>query len=114
MNRIQNNPPKKKEDEAPADNGADSSGPERIAATNEDYLAVQLHQARADCNDLRKALVAEKETNLKLRAAVAKLEIAAVERDNTELRKQHGLEMGRTIHRDDATGEVWWEQEKAK
>lgn len=89
--------------------------PEKIMASKEDYLAVQLHQARVDCNDLRKllkrlrkALLEKDKIISNLHEKLIELEIQAAEKENESLRSTYALEMGKTIKRDDATGEVWW------
>lgn len=100
---------------------AQSAAPQRVAATEADYLAVQLHQARAAAIELRKALitkeatVAEQQLTIgRLRQQLIQMEIAAEEKENTSLRKTFKLEMGKTIHRDEATGSVWWESTPAQ
>ena len=113
MQQLQNNPPKvnavNSKETAPA-------APVREKASKEEYLAVQLHQARATSKLLRE-MMAQKEEHVaaltgqtaNLRKQVLALENIIEEKENADLRKSYGLVEGRTIRRDEGTGDVWWE-----
>jgi hypothetical protein len=71
---------------------------------------VQLHQARLEIVNLRNRLGEQLKTVAALQAENFALQGKLIEHDNAQLRSQFGLETGRTIHRDDDTGEIWWDQ----
>jgi hypothetical protein len=74
-----------------------------------------LHQAREDKNALRAQLLENQKQIVGLQTQIGvlkqqvlSLEIAADSDANERLRKDHSFQLGRVIHRDDATGEVCW------
>lgn len=91
----------------------------RTPAGQEDWLAAQLHEARIKATNLRAELI-EKTKQLLQRdqllfvkeQQIHKLETVAMEAENKQLREAHGLALGRTIHKDDVTGEIYWMGEK--
>lgn len=120
LQSIPNNPPKVKggKDDKIGGNSGDppeAEEPERIPATQADLLAVQLHQAREDKNTLRQQLLANQKQLVGLQTQVGalnqrilQLEMLADDKANTDLRKEHEFELGRSIHKDDETGDIYW------
>lgn len=87
----------------------------RTPATQADFLAAQLHEARtklasarAELLDKAKLLLQKDQLLLQREQRILQLESAIVDEEYKKLRDTHGLALGRTIHRDDATGEVYW------
>lgn len=84
-------------------------------ATEANYLAAQIHELRVKIMNQRNELI-EKAKSILQRdqiilqkdQVIAKMETAAAEEDNKQLRAEHGLAPGRTLHKDDVTGEVYW------
>lgn len=92
---------------------------EKVPASAEEYTAVQLHQARVETNTLRRQMIEQQKVNLQKDQAIAQLksrilemEIKAAEKDNLNLRGAYSLQDGKTIHRDESTGETFWLVEK--
>jgi len=118
----------------PKVNGARTSmekkpGTKKVPASEAEYLAVSLHEARANLIEARatsftkdKALLGKDDEIMVLRQELLKsqkechnlrIKVAAInekvlQEKNAELRETHGLAEGRTIHKDDVTGEVFW------
>jgi hypothetical protein len=94
---------------------ADKPSPTKIPATQADWLASHLHEARLKITTIRaeliertKQLISKDQRILQLENRILQLESANVDEENKELRAAHGLSLGRTLHRDDATGDVYW------
>lgn len=99
---------------------------DRLPATEADWLAGQLHEARANNCELRTELfdkelrLIEKDQKIiELRKELQTMRADRINKatqeigtKNAELREKHGLLVGRTLRRDDDTGEVYWEVEK--
>ena len=88
---------------------------ERIPATEADYLAAQLHQARSQLVQFKQTILAKDEAILQKDLqliqkdkAILALEAKMVDEQNATLRTQHSLQFDKTIHKDDETGEVYW------
>jgi len=84
-------------------------------ATEADYLSVLLHQALDEQNALRRALVEKEQEIVNLRvgagkreARIQELEITAAEAKMDAIRKERGLTLGRSINKNDETGEITW------
>ncbi|HUW16695.1 MAG TPA: hypothetical protein VMW94_06425 [Actinomycetes bacterium] len=103
-----------------AKNGSKPSGVQpppgktKTAGTEAEWLATLLHNAHAQINDLKRELIQAEQSGLnlavakgKLKARVLELEIAAGEKEMETIRSKHGIRVGTTIHKDDATGEVY-------
>lgn len=89
--------------------------PHKEEATQEEYLATLLINARKAATALRVAVVQaeEREIGLKqtvyqLRARIVFLENQADAAANERLWEEYGLTEDRLINKDDKTGEVWW------
>lgn len=113
MQIVRNNPPKQKGD--PKDNGNDADTPERVEATEEDFLAVQLHQSRDQKNQLRRVLSAKEKELVDLRTqlgvanqTILQLQIDIDEMANNKLREERSFQVNKTITKDDE-GNVFWE-----
>jgi hypothetical protein len=83
-------------------------------ASEESYLAAQLHQSRTAIMGLRKSLLESQESVLLRDKAILEkdaviygLELKLVEDQNRKLREEYSLEDGRTLHRNDE-GELYW------
>ena len=120
MNQVRNNPPKTKQDES-SNNGAETPEEkgtavlETVKGTEEQYLAVALHQAREDKNKLRQQLhdeqklIVELQTQVGvLKQTVLKLEQSFDEQANTRLREEQKFVLGASIRKDHKTGEIRW------
>lgn len=96
--------------------------PERIPANEQTWTAVQVHELRAENIDLQTKLLGKEqaiiekdqmilqlrqqllnEQNLRLRDERKK-----ADEINAKLREEHNITLGRTLHKDDKTGEVYW------
>jgi len=93
---------------------------DRIPATELDYLGVQLHQAREDANRLRTQLLAREKEIVELRTQlgvanqrILTMEIEDSAKENQSLVKERKFELGRSITKDDKTGEFFWEKARA-
>lgn len=93
----------------------DSNAPKRIPAKKEDWYAAQTHQMRSAMLTQRKEILAKNKVIGQLQAQIATLEERLLpmeeeklELENAKLRDEHGLDFGRTIHKDDKTGEVYF------
>jgi len=89
--------------------------PTKTPATEADYISVMYHQALDTQNGLRKSLMDKEQEIVNLRVALGKkeveirnLEIAAAEAAMGETRKKRGMKLGRSIEKDDETGEIHW------
>lgn len=87
----------------------------RIPATEADYLAAQLHQARSQLVAFKQTIITKDKAllqkDLQLLAKdekILQLEIKMVDEQNASLREEHKLEFDKTIHKDDKTGEIYW------
>jgi hypothetical protein len=92
---------------------------ERVPATEADYLAAMLHQARSQLVQFKQALLAKDkqllEKDLQLLGKdekIFQLETKMVDDQNAMLRNNHALKFDQTIHKDDETGEVYWLKSK--
>ena len=108
-------------------NGA-APGPQRIPGTAADWLAAQNHELRADNCDLRDKvmdrdgiIIKKDQLILTLRQKLHQLEVEKSQRErktaettNAKLRETHGLILGRSIHRDDTTGDVYFTVDESK
>ena len=108
--------------------GAEAAPLRRVPASEADWLAGQLHEARANNCDLRntllqrdKSIIEKDQAIITLRQRLLKLTADnlnksndEVNKSNAELREKHGLVIGRTLRRDDVTGEVYWEIEQTE
>jgi len=89
--------------------------PKITKASKEEFLAVQLHQAREACNGLRQSLLVKEKQIAdlsievgQLRQVVYQLETQATAQANASLRAEYKLEPNKTIQRDEATGDYVW------
>lgn len=87
----------------------------KTPASVADYLAAQLHEAQGNIVDLRsnsislrQALLQKDQIILNLEKKIFALEAQEVEKLKIQLREDHGLTFGRTLKKDDETGEVFW------
>jgi hypothetical protein len=87
----------------------------KIPASVADYLAAQLHEAQGNIVDLRsnsislrQALLQKDQIILNLEKKIFAMEAQEVEKLKIQLREDHGLTFGRTLKKDDETGEVFW------
>jgi len=93
----------------------------RTPATVADYLAAQLHEAQGNIMDLRtqamsfrQVLLQKDQVILNLEKKILQLESREVEKLKEQLREDHGLAFGRTMEKNDETGEIFWvESEEA-
>jgi hypothetical protein len=92
----------------------------RIPATEADYLAAQLHEARSKLLELRgeslqksKLLAQKDQIIIQREETILALEGKLLDIDQQKLRESHGLEFGRTLKRDDETGDVYWLEKPA-
>lgn len=88
---------------------------EKELGTQEQYDAVMLHSSLREMNDLRRRLMAKEQEIVNLRAengrllvTVETVKISEAERQMDDLVKEHGMTPGRTINKDDDTGEITW------
>lgn len=101
----------------------------RIPATEVDYLTVLLHTERERSIELRgqlsqreqvligaqRSLFEAQAENSVLRQKILQLEMSRESVENEKLLKERGLELGRSIRKDEETGEVYWlDPEKPK
>lgn len=91
------------------------AGVTKTPATLAAYLACALHEergkhavTRSEIIELKRAMLKKDQAILERDQKILGLELAAVEQDNEKLRETHGISFGRTIHKDDETGEVYW------
>lgn len=87
----------------------------RTPATKADYLAAQLHEAQGKLLDLRNEILGMRQQALQKDQVILQreqqilaLEAREIERNKKRLRDEHGLAVGRTLEKDDETGEVFW------
>jgi len=87
----------------------------RTLATVADYLAAQLHEAQGNIMDLRtqamsfrQVLLQKDQVILNLEKKILQLESREVEKLKEQLRDDHGLTFGRTMEKNDETGEIFW------
>jgi hypothetical protein len=93
----------------------DTTEPKRMPATEAAYLAAELHEAKRRLLVMRnevlgkaKQLVQKDQIILQREQTILQLETKIIEQENKLLRAAHGLDFGRTIHKDDVTGEVYY------
>lgn len=116
MNTVRNNPPRDGSDGNGADaDTTESAAPESTPATEADYLAVQLHQAREASNELRKQLMGQEKQIVDLRTQlgvanqrIVGLDMANAARENADLIKERRFELGKSIVKNNETGEFSW------
>jgi len=89
--------------------------PKKTLVSTADYLAAQLHEAQSNIMDLRaaqmnmrQALLQKDQVILNLETRILNLEAKEVEKLKEQLRETHGLRMGRTMKKDEKTGEIFW------
>ena len=115
MRKAQSKTPKKLKEQPKETEKKETEAPKKLAATEADFFAVALHQAREAKIELRRQLLAKEKKIVELQTqlgvanqTIMQLEISMDERDNAELRREHKFEVGRSIERDAVTGEIFW------
>ena len=87
---------------------ADVMTPKRELASIADFHAAQLHEAKGQIMELRAENLKLRQLLLQKEQVILNLERETSEKEKAQLRKDHGLALGRALHRDDKTGEVYW------
>jgi len=89
--------------------------PKMVEISEADYLAAQLHEARAQLLVLRGELLAKQrllvqkdQIIVQREETILVLESRLIEQENAKLRETHNLDFGKTFHKEEETGKVYW------
>ena len=99
----------------PAPKAPEKKGQRRVVLTPGAFDAAELHASRDKIMELRGMILEKNTTILKLQQAVVEKETQilafekqALGKQNEALRERHGLRLDATLHKDEATAEVFY------